>query len=82
MDKVLSLSLIENGFKVLEKQAAEERERLAIEEAERKRIEDERKERTYLFKNIKLNDGRNLYPNDITVEETVKFLKANLNYLS
>ena len=40
-------------------------------------IEDERKERTYLFKNIKLADGRNFYPSDIKAEELIEFLKAN-----
>ncbi len=40
-------------------------------------IEDERKERTYLFKNIKLADGRNLYPKDIKPKELIDFLKAN-----
>jgi len=40
-------------------------------------IEDERKERTYLFKNIKLADGRNFYPKDVTPQEIIKFLKEN-----
>ena len=35
--------------------------------------------RTYLFKNIKLADGRNLYPNDVKAEELISFLKANPN---
>ncbi len=40
-------------------------------------IEDERKERTYLFKNIKLADGRNLYPKEVKPEEIIEFLKKN-----
>ncbi len=40
-------------------------------------IQDERKERTYLFKNEKLADGRNLFPKGIKPEEIIKFLKAN-----
>jgi len=40
-------------------------------------IQDERKETTYLFKDMKLADGRNLYPKDLEAQELVKFLKAN-----
>ena len=40
-------------------------------------IQDERKERTYLFKDIKLADGRNLFPKDVKPEEIITFLKAN-----
>ncbi|MCQ2957333.1 MAG: hypothetical protein MJ180_00350 [Candidatus Gastranaerophilales bacterium] len=42
-------------------------------------IQDERKEQTLLFKNIKLNDGRNLFPTDVKADEVIKFLKANPN---
>ena len=40
-------------------------------------IQDDRKERTYLFKNVKLSDGRNLYPTDLKAEELIEFLKRN-----
>ena len=40
-------------------------------------IEDERQEKNYLFKNVKLADGKNFYPADVTKEEITAFLKSH-----
>ena len=40
-------------------------------------IEDERQNKNYLFKNVKLSDGKNFYPADTTKEELIKFLKEH-----
>ena len=42
-------------------------------------IQDERKETTYIFKDEKLSDGKNFYPDDLKPEELINYLKNNIN---